>query len=72
MLTKSDELPGVMVKDEERTPFGLGWEFRRRGLKPKNCPFKDQESVRKFNEGYQKFICSDYQVNKAMLRGLDG
>ena len=30
----SDDYPGRMLSDAERSMYGLGWEHKRRGLKP--------------------------------------
>lgn len=66
MLTKDPPYPGRILKDEERLPFGLGWEYARRGLELEDCPFNDSRSI-KFTEGFEQFRCSDRKTNKAML-----
>jgi hypothetical protein len=43
------------LKDAERSPFGLGWEYHRRGEEMGNCPFDDLKSIRMFEKGFKQF-----------------
>jgi hypothetical protein len=60
--------PGSFLKDEGRSPLGLGWEYRRRGWGKGECPFVQPWQVDQFCLGYENFVCSDPRVNEAMLR----
>jgi hypothetical protein len=30
--------PGRILRDEDRSPLGLGWEYARRGWRKDRCP----------------------------------
>lgn len=50
------------LTDEERCPFGLGWEYKRRGRPLDDCPFKPgTRRYEEFVEGFQQFICTDHK-----------
>ena len=72
MRTAADEpYPGRMIADEERTAFGLGWEYARRGWSPDQCPLVAPAKICDFLAGYQQFKCQDPKVSAAMLgRGV--
>lgn len=71
-----DKHPGRFLRDNERTAFGLGWEHKRLGthIPPKTISrtlWANREWLNEFMEGFDSFICSDKQVNEAMLnRGV--
>lgn len=61
--------PGAFIADENRTPFGLGWEYRRRDWDSSKCPFPpESDESQAFLCGYKSFRCSDRKVDDAMLR----
>ncbi len=64
--------PGRLIPDEQRSPFGLGWEWaRRRWCLTKPLPFGNVEKRREFIHGYNAFQSSDPKVDEAMLsRGV--
>ena len=70
MIGELDDYPGPMVKDSERLPFSLGWEYRRRGIDALKCPLKDRDRIADFTDGYRRFRCSDKRVNDAMLKNI--
>lgn len=49
-----------LLKDNERSPFGLGWEYARRGKGEGDCPFLEgQEKEREvFLQGFGQFTPS--------------
>ena len=65
-----DEYPGRTIADEDRSPRGLGWEYRRRGWNASKCQLVDIGDRDEFIRGYDKFVCTDTKVNQAMLRGI--
>lgn len=47
------------LRDTERSPFGLGWEYARRGLDDLDCPFPlDSKESRQFSHGFASFKTS--------------
>lgn len=47
------------LRDTERSPFGLGWEYARRGRDLTDCPFPlDTKESRQFSHGFAAFIPS--------------
>ena len=63
--------PGRKLPDEQRTAFGLGWEYARRGWSPDICPLKDSSDICDFLDGYTHFVCNDPKVSAAMIgRGV--
>lgn len=63
------DYPGRILDDSERTPFGLGWEYARREW-PGNAPawvLRSKERTAEFCDGFKRFVCSDRNVNQAML-----
>ncbi len=69
-LSTEERYPGRYLKDEDRSAYGLGWEYRRRGLPADDCPFKDEKRINEFMAGYRVFQCSDDKCTKAMLQDL--
>lgn len=73
-MTRVEDLPGAVLKDSERTRFGLGWEYARRRWdfeRFKNrCPNTSEEEQDEFLDGFVRFKCSDDKVNQAMLRHI--
>ena len=66
-MTTSDDYPGRMMKDAERSMFGLGWEHKRRGEKPEPRYMARGD----YMAGWGGFNCSDAKTNRAMLeRGV--
>ncbi len=66
-MAASDDYPGRQIKDSERSPFGLGWEHKRRGLKP-DPPYMQYPA---YMQGWGEFHCLDEKSNRAMLsRGV--
>ena len=65
-----DEYPGRTIADEDRSPRGLGWEYRRRGWAAKRCPLENIGDRDEFIRGFDSFVCTDPKVNAAMLRGI--
>lgn len=65
------DYPGRMIKDKERLPFGLGWEYRRRQWNQKLCPYDDERRIAEFAAGYKAYVCTNAKVDAAMLRGID-
>lgn len=48
--------PNYTLKDSERSPFGLGWEHRRRGMSLEHNPFEvGSANHEKYMEGWKKF-----------------
>jgi len=62
--------PGRTIKDQDRSPFGLGWEYRRRGWTQDRCPLPPGDRREDFRHGHEAFRCSDRRANQAMLRGI--
>lgn len=49
----------VWLKDNERCYFGLGWEYRRKGIPLDDCPFPMNSYAREqFVNGWKTFVCS--------------
>lgn len=49
-----------MLEDKQRSYFGLGWEYARRGEKRSKNPFKKYTyAFDQFNEGYSVFRKSE-------------
>lgn len=46
------------LKDSERTRFGLGWEYVRRGHPINQNPFRTKYAREQFESGYRSFKCS--------------
>ena len=67
----NNDYPGVQFPDSKRTPFGLGWEYKRRGLSITECPFitGSKEAIA-FEEGFKVFHCNNPKTNVAMVRHL--
>ena len=63
-MEASDDYPGRMLRDEDRTIYGLGWEHKRRGLKPDPRFMSRPDYMR----GWGDFHCSDEKTNRAMLK----
>lgn len=63
------DYPGRMLDDSERTPFGLGWEYARREWSDVAPAWilRSESRTAEFFEGFKRFVCSDRNVNKAML-----
>lgn len=66
-MTTKDDNPGRTMTDSERSPFGLGWEYARRKWNRERCPLKGTEAWFKFACGYDQYVCSHRDVDKAML-----
>ena len=52
---------GFWLKDEERSPFGLGWEYARREKTIDDNPFSKETELkqwRQFNLGFDQFLPS--------------
>jgi len=63
--------PGRLIRDSERTAFGLGWEYARRRWYVDHCPLKAAADLSDFMDGYHDFRCSDPKVDEPMLtRGV--
>lgn len=62
-----DDYPGRTIRDEDRSPLGLGWEYRRRGWKRGQCPLP-RADWDEFFLGYDEFICTNPEANEAMLK----
>ena len=70
-MTTKDDNPGRKLTDAERSPRGLGWEYARRKWNRDRCPLKGVEARREFAYGYDHYICSNPDVDRAMLtRGV--
>lgn len=70
-MSTRDDCPGRQIPDSRRSPRGLGWEYRRRKWSPSRCPFTDPEDRAEFMYGYEHFVCSNPDVDEAMLtRGV--
>ena len=63
-MPASDDYPGRQIRDEDRTAYGLGWEHKRRGLKPETGRMQDRD----YMLGWGDFHCSDEKTNRAMLK----
>lgn len=62
-----DDLPGRTIADDDRLPFGLGWEHRRRKWRPRPELFQKKEDRRDYLRGYRSYKCSDSRVEIAMV-----
>ena len=40
-----DMYPGLTIRDEDRSAFGLDWEYHRRGWSPDNCPLRGRSAL---------------------------
>ena len=70
-MTTNDDYPGRQLTDAERSPRGLGWEYRRRKWDRSRCPFKSFEKISEFSHGYDNYVCEDAKIDDAMLnRGV--
>ena len=63
-MATNDGYPGRQIRDEDRTMYGLGWEHKRRGLKPEVRLMGWPE----YMQGWGDFHCSDDKTNRAMLK----
>lgn len=62
-----DDYPGRQISDEDRSPLGLGWEYRRRGWSQDLCPLTGKENRLLFAQGFHSYVCSNPRSNAAML-----
>ena len=67
-MSKHDDYPGRQIPDNKRSPRGLGWEYRRRDYARNRCPFGTERHRLEFFHGYDNFVCTNPDVNEAMLK----
>lgn len=74
MTSECDDLPlpGRVIPDSERSAFGLGWEYRRRGLDQGRCPLLGAVLRKAFSDGHNAFVSSGTETNNAMLGKTNG
>ena len=66
----TEPIPGRIVEDKDRSPYGLGWEYHRRGWRSEPPEFLEPRHHEEFRRGYDAQCCSDAAVDKAMLKNI--